>query len=121
MSSHPNRSKTNRSIAGNPTPTEIRRLRDSAGLTAEQFASLLHTTRNAVKKWETYQASPEHRRMHPALWELAFLKVSYILAARKGTSATHREAARCVLEATLYVPPHLLVEPGAQASGEASE
>lgn len=72
MSNHPNRSK--HGPARNPKPAEIRALRDRAGLTQTEFGELIHATLRSVQMYEAGD-----RRMHPAIWELARLKV-----ARKG-------------------------------------
>lgn len=64
---HPNRSKANRSIASNPTPTEVLRAREVAGLTQAEAGKLIFSSERAVQDWETGA-----RRMHPATW-LAFL------------------------------------------------
>ena len=49
----------------NPTPVEIRRARDRAGLTQTKAAALVYTTDRVWRQWEAGD-----RRMHPAFWEL---------------------------------------------------
>ena len=56
---------------GNPSGTEIRAARISAGLTQTQAADLVHTTCRTWQQWEA-----EDRKMHPAFWELFRIKVS---------------------------------------------
>lgn len=68
MTSHPNRGK--RSPASNPTPEQIRQLRDKHELTQAAAAALLYTSTRAYQQWEAGD-----RRMHPAFWELLSLKV----------------------------------------------
>lgn len=57
----------------NPKPAEIRALRESAGLSRDEFAALVHTSRRGLEKWETGE-----RKMHPGLWELARRKLGYL-------------------------------------------
>ena len=52
-----------------PTPAQVRAWRDSAHLTQQQAAELLHTSLSAYQQWE-YGTRP----MHPAFWELARIK-----------------------------------------------
>jgi DNA-binding XRE family transcriptional regulator len=75
MPGHPNRSKTNVRAAANPSPAEIRRAREEAGLTLEQAGALVYTSWRTWQNWEAGKESPEHRRMHPATWELFLVKV----------------------------------------------
>ena len=70
MPNHPNRSQFNRSPARNPTPAEIRALRDKAGLTQVAATALLYSS---LRAWEAWEGGT--RRMHPAMWELFRLKV----------------------------------------------
>lgn len=74
MTNHPNRSKRFGHSA-TPTPDEVRALRESAGLTVVQAASLLHTTKRTWENWEAKVGSKNHRRMHPAFWELVLQKI----------------------------------------------
>lgn len=71
---HPNRSKANRSLAANPTPAEIRALREAQGLTQTEAANLVHATLRAWQNWEAPKDAAEHRPMHPGLWELFRIK-----------------------------------------------
>lgn len=77
--SHPNRSKANITAGSNPTPAQVRRAREGAGLTLEQAGALVFTSWRSWQNWEADVDSAEHRRMHPATWELFQVK----LAARK--------------------------------------
>lgn len=74
VANHPNRSKANRSLAANPTPAEIRALRERLGLTQAQAAALLYSNARTWENWEAPLESPENRRMHPAMWELFRIK-----------------------------------------------
>lgn len=65
--SHPNRS-AGRKPGRNPTPAEVRALRERCQMTQAEFADLLYATRDAVAKWEAGE-----RRMHGALYEYACL------------------------------------------------
>jgi hypothetical protein len=78
--SHPNRGGS-RGIkaAANPTPAQIRRAREGAGLTLEQAGELVHTGWRTWQNWEAEEGTAEHRRMHSATWELFRVK----MAARK--------------------------------------
>ena len=53
-----------------PSPVEIRALRTGAGLSQREAAELVHSTWSAWQRWESGK-----RRMHPALWELAQIKI----------------------------------------------
>ena len=59
----------------NPTPSEIRLMRKSAGLTQTAAAALVHTT---CRTWQQWEAGDRH--MHPAFWELFCIKISRKLA-----------------------------------------
>ncbi len=63
MPSHPNRG--NKTPASNPTPEEIKALRESLGMTQNAAAATIHASARA---WQDYEAGA--RRMHPGLWEL---------------------------------------------------
>lgn len=52
-----------------PTPEQIRELRGN--LTQPEFGKLVHSKRRTVQAWEAGTA-----KMHPALWELAKLKLT---------------------------------------------
>ena len=63
----------------NPQPIQVRELRESVqsrrdiGITAAQHlcADMLHTSQRSWRQWETGD-----RKMHPAFWELAKIKVN---------------------------------------------
>lgn len=74
MPNHPNRSKRNRGHAANPTPAEIVKAREDAGLTQTQAGELLHTGLRTWQNWET--VGDENRRMPAAAWELFRVKVA---------------------------------------------
>jgi DNA (cytosine-5)-methyltransferase 1 len=69
LTNHPNRARTNRSKARNPTPAEIRAAREEAGLTLAAAAALVHS---ALRSWQQWEAG--ERKMHPAFWELFTIK-----------------------------------------------
>lgn len=79
VASHPNRSKSNIRARSNPTPAQVRRAREDAGLTLEQAGALVHASWRSWQHWESDVDAAEHRRMHPATWELFQVK----LAARR--------------------------------------
>ncbi len=54
-----------------PAPSEIKSLRQSAGLTQTQAAALVHSKLRTWQDWEAGVA-----RMHPGLWELFKLTVN---------------------------------------------
>lgn len=74
--SHPNRSKTNIRAGSNPTPAQVRRAREKAGLTLEQAGALVYTSWRTWQNWEADEGSAEHRRMHAATWELFQVKLA---------------------------------------------
>lgn len=81
MANHPNRSR-HRSRR-NPTPSEIRKLRESAGLSITAAAELVRASRQSWHIWE----SPErHGSMHPGLWELFQIKVAVLTGRRVNVS-----------------------------------
>lgn len=55
------------------TPTEIRTARESAGLTQQQAATVVHVGTNTWRHWEAGR-SP----IHPGLWELFLIKTGKI-------------------------------------------
>jgi len=67
--SHPNRSKSNRSMTSNPTSSEIRAARELAGLDVPAAAKVVHSSATA---WQECEAGT--RRMHPATFELFQIK-----------------------------------------------
>jgi DNA-binding transcriptional regulator YiaG len=98
LPNHPNRSKGNISAAANPTPAQVRRAREDAGLTLEQAAALVHATWRSWQNWEADASSDGHRRMHPSTWELFQVKVAAARGPeegqdRAGGSARDRPAA----------------------------
>lgn len=54
-----------------PSPSEIKKTRQAAGLTQEAAAAVIYSTRRTWQDWEAGVNT-----MHPALWELFKLKVS---------------------------------------------
>lgn len=68
-----NRTKSPQSPASNPnpSPTNIRAVREAAGLTQGQAAALIYRTARNWQQWEGGE-----RRMDPALWELFRLKTT---------------------------------------------
>ena len=56
--------------SGSPTPEQIRKARDTAGLSSAQAGALLHTTGRVFQQW-----AAGDRRMHPAFWELFQIKL----------------------------------------------
>ncbi len=79
MANHPNRSTKALAIGENPTPEQIRRAREEAGLTQTEAGELVHATLRAWQNYESEIDQPNHRHMHPGLWELFLVK----MAARK--------------------------------------
>jgi hypothetical protein len=75
VANHPNRSKTNVKAGANPTPAQVRRAREDAGLTLEQAGELVYTSWRTFQNWEADVDSAEHRRMHGATWELFQIKL----------------------------------------------
>ena len=53
----------------NPTPAEVRELRDKYALTQAAAATMLYTSTRSYQQWESGD-----RRMHPAFFELLSLK-----------------------------------------------
>jgi DNA-binding transcriptional regulator YiaG len=52
-----------------PSPEEIRKARNAAGLSQTAAAKLIHST---YRTWQDWEAGKAH--MHPGLWELFCLK-----------------------------------------------
>ena len=71
MTSHPNRSQRTDAPAANPSPDDLRALRERHGLTQRGLADLIHGTERAVQDYEQGR-----RRMHPGLYALALLRLS---------------------------------------------
>lgn len=61
----------------NPSPAEIKALRESSGLTQNGLAALLKVTRRGIQKWE-YAESP----MPGGYWELMRIKVAALKGGR---------------------------------------
>ncbi len=84
MPNHPNRAKTNRAAAANPTAAEVKRAREDANLTLEGAAEFVHATWHTWWKWEQPPGDANHRRMHPSTWELFNLKLRVRQMIEKG-------------------------------------
>jgi putative transcriptional regulator len=69
LTNHTNRGRRG-DAAAYPAPAEVRALRDAAGLTQAQAGALLSVDYHIWQNWESGA-----RRMHPAFWELAKLKL----------------------------------------------
>lgn len=61
-------------MAKHPTPIQIKRARVAAGLTVDAAAFVIYCGKRAWENWEKPEGSPEHRKMHPGLWELFLRK-----------------------------------------------
>lgn len=59
----------------NPVKEEIRKVRESAGLSQTSAADMVHTT---CRTWQQWEAGD--RRMHPAFWELFRIKSATLIA-----------------------------------------
>ncbi|MFS8368379.1 helix-turn-helix domain-containing protein [Acetobacter oryzifermentans] len=70
MVNHPNRGG-GESPSRNPEPTEIKQARSTVGMTQEQAAAVVHSTKRVWYQWEAGL-----RRMHPAFWELFLIKTT---------------------------------------------
>ena len=57
-----------------PTSKQIRSAREKAGLTQTEAAGLVYSTLRTWQNWEADSLSPEHRSMHPAIYELFLIK-----------------------------------------------
>ncbi len=68
MSNHPNRSQRKPAPGYNPSPAEIRQLREEMGMTQEQFSRHLYSGLSTVQAWEDGS-----RRMPGLTWEYASL------------------------------------------------
>jgi DNA-binding XRE family transcriptional regulator len=69
MSNHPNRGKGPKPCHW-PKPDEIRAAREKLGLTIEQAAELVCSSKRTWQNWEADAKSAEHRRMPAAVWRL---------------------------------------------------
>jgi len=57
-----------------PSPAEIKAARHAAGLTQTQAGALVHVPCRTWQKWEADAGTADHRKMHPAFWELFLIK-----------------------------------------------
>lgn len=73
VATHPNRGRA-RSSGSSPTPAEIRAAREHAGLTQTEAAAKIRGSLRAWQNYESAENEPEHRRMHPGLFELFLIK-----------------------------------------------
>ena len=74
VANHPNRSKRAYSSARTPAPAEIRAARAAVRLTQTEAAGKIGATLRAWQNYEASKGTPEHRRMHPGLYELFLIK-----------------------------------------------
>lgn len=74
MPNHPNRGR-GKALGRTPKPEEVRAAREAAGLSQTAAAALIHATLRTWQNWEADESDPNHRRMHPGLWELFLLKL----------------------------------------------
>ena len=72
----------------NPSPSEVRAVRELAGLTQTQAGALVHPTCRTWQHWEAEQGTKDHRAMHPAFWELFTSKVASALPLMEGIQMT---------------------------------
>jgi DNA-binding transcriptional regulator YiaG len=72
MANHPNRGSY-RTDASTPKPDELREFRRVHGMSTKDAGELVHVSAIAWEQWEAGE-----RRMHPAFFELARLKVRLI-------------------------------------------
>ncbi len=112
MSNHPNRSKSNIKAGANPTPAQVRRAReeyaklaaphlgpDDINAARELAGDLVYASWRTWQNWEADAGTPEHRRMHPATWELLQAKLAAVRLLDK------REISPALLrELGLYLP-----------------
>jgi len=61
-----------------PTPAEVRAARLETGLTLKEAAALIHTELRCWAQYETDPSNQSYRKMHPAFWELATIKMDKI-------------------------------------------
>jgi DNA (cytosine-5)-methyltransferase 1 len=73
MTNHPNRARAY--PVAPPSPAEVRAARAAAGITQTEAAELVHSALRSWQQWEAEPGTADHRRMHPAIWELFRLKV----------------------------------------------
>jgi hypothetical protein len=75
MANHPNRSRARVLEPGvTPTPQDVRDARAAAGHSQSLAAAIIHGTLRAWQGWEADESAPDHRRMHPGLFELYMIK-----------------------------------------------
>lgn len=74
VANHPNRSKKGRPAGASPTPAEVRAAREKAGLTQTEAAAKISGTLRSWQNYEADEGTPDHRRMHPGLFELFLIK-----------------------------------------------
>ena len=67
MANHP---KNIKHTVKSPTPSEICAARERAGLTQTEAGMLVHC---GLRTWQQWEAGD--RRMHPAMWELFWMKI----------------------------------------------
>ena len=72
MPNHPNRGP--KGPSANLTPEQVRAAREAAGITQAAAAALVHTSIRSWQQWEAPVGDRNHRRMHPAFWELFSIK-----------------------------------------------
>jgi putative transcriptional regulator len=65
-------------VRRNPTPQEIIKAREDAGLSQTDAAQMIYSTLRTWQDWEAGQ-----RRMHPALFELFEIKLLAVKAAQR--------------------------------------
>ncbi len=70
MSPHSHRGRRPCGLAANPSPHQIRAVRESAGLTQVAAGDLVYRSERNWQQWEAGE-----RRMDPALWELFRIKL----------------------------------------------
>ena len=73
MSNHPNRGQRRGPFAS-PTSEEVRAARQAAGLTQSEAAVKIRGTLRSWQRYEGVSGTPDHRRMHPGLFELFLIK-----------------------------------------------
>lgn len=74
MPNHPNRGR-GPGLGKNPKPAEIRKARLDAGLSQTAAAEFVYTSCRTWQQWEAEKGTPDHRRMHPAFFDLFERKV----------------------------------------------
>ena len=82
MANHPNRG--GKGPSRNPKAKEVKAARVEAGLSQAAAGELVHVNVNTWQQWEAPEVvdgerNPQHRRMHPAVWELFQIKVKELV------------------------------------------